>query len=196
MTGNDDELHRTIETLSWLNDRGALAGAAEIIAERRRQAENGDGHGDGRLRGTLDAWLYEHDWDRQCLREAGALIAAEIDRKRGQRQPGGNSGRRAVVKVYLAGPMRGYEDMNRPAFAAAAATLRAAGHFVCNPAENEAGSLRANLAVDTSWIALVAEAVVLLPGWRASAGATAEHALASALGLPTLELEDFLGVTA
>lgn len=100
------------------------------------------------------------------------------------------------MKVYLAGPMRGREDMNRPAFAAAAARLRAAGHFTFNPAENEAGSLRANLAADMSWIALVAEAVVLLPGWRASAGATAEHALAAALGLPKLELEDFLGVTA
>jgi hypothetical protein len=100
------------------------------------------------------------------------------------------------VRIYLAGPMRGYDDMNRPAFGEAAERLRAAGHFVFNPADNEAGHLRANLAADTSWICLVAEAVVLLPGWRGSAGATAEHALASALGLPKLELEDFLGVTA
>ena len=96
------------------------------------------------------------------------------------------------MRIYLAGPMRGYDDMNRPAFAAAAEKLRAAGHLVFNPAEHEAGNLRANLAADTSWICLVAEAVVLLRGWRGSAGATAEHALATALGLERHELDAFL----
>jgi hypothetical protein len=65
--------------LAALAQFGALAGVAEIIAERKRQVELGDGHGDGWLRGSLHGWLACNDWDRQSLREAGALIAAEID---------------------------------------------------------------------------------------------------------------------
>lgn len=95
------------------------------------------------------------------------------------------------MRIYLAGPMRGYGDMNRQAFREAAANLSAAGHLVFNPADHEAGNLRANLAADTSWICLVAEAVVLLPGWRQSAGARAEEALAAAIGVRRCELATF-----
>jgi hypothetical protein len=96
------------------------------------------------------------------------------------------------MKLYLAGPMRGYPDLNRPAFAAAAESLRLAGHLVYNPAENDAGSLRANLAADTAWISLVADGVVLLPGWSQSLGAKAENALRACLDLPAWELDPFL----
>jgi len=65
--------------LAYLARHGALAGVTEIIAERRRQLEQGDGYGNGWLRGSLGAWLLCPDWTRQDLREAGALIAAEID---------------------------------------------------------------------------------------------------------------------
>jgi hypothetical protein len=66
--------------LAYLARCGALAGVAEVIAERRRQVEHGDGYGNGWLRGSLGAWMAAGDWGRQGLREAGALIAAEIDR--------------------------------------------------------------------------------------------------------------------
>ena len=96
------------------------------------------------------------------------------------------------MRIYLAGPMRGYADLNFPKFHAAAAMIRGAGHTVFNPAEHPAESLRANLAIDTSWICLVAEAVVLLPGWEKSLGAQAENALAVCLGIPVIDLEKFL----
>lgn len=114
------------------------------------------------------------------------------------------------MKVYLAGKMRGVPEFNFPAFDAGAATLKALGHTVFNPADRDrsvgfstAGmtgnedlaaqgfSLREALAADTEWISLHAEAVALLPGWQKSAGVAAEIALAHALGLPVGPLEDF-----
>lgn len=115
------------------------------------------------------------------------------------------------MKIYVAGPMRGIPFFNFPAFDAAAASLRARGHVVFNPAErdrqvhgdvaNAAGdekeaaekhgfSLREALYADTKFICLEAEAVALLPGWQNSKGARAERALAEALGLIVFELGD------
>jgi Domain of unknown function (DUF4406) len=96
---------------------------------------------------------------------------------------------------------------NYPAFDAEAKRLRALGHEVFNPADhdqqmfgadisNPTGSeaqavaeygfdRRAALKTDLAWICDNAEALVMLPGWENSTGATAEHALAEALGLPT-----------
>lgn len=115
------------------------------------------------------------------------------------------------MKIYLAGPMRGIKEFNFPAFHAAAAKLREVGHFVFSPAEkdnerhgtdiskgNETGdevyaskqhgfSLREALAADLAWICAEADAVVLLPGWKNSKGATAERATAIALGLEVFE---------
>ena len=116
------------------------------------------------------------------------------------------------MRVYLAGPMTGIPAFNYPAFNAAAARLRRAGHYVFNPAEhdtavygtdisagNETGCVRqaANdhgfcrrtaLRDDLAWICDHAEAVALLPGWERSSGARAEKALADALGLPVMIL--------
>lgn len=116
------------------------------------------------------------------------------------------------MKIYVAGPMRGYAEFNFPAFHAAAAQLRATGHEVFNPAErdnerhgvdiskgNDSGdeevaakihgfSLRVALAEDADWICRHADAIVLLPGWEASRGAKAELALAEALGLTIMRL--------
>lgn len=116
------------------------------------------------------------------------------------------------MKIYVAGPMRGYPEFNFPAFHAAAAELRGAGHEVFSPAEkdnerhgvdiskgNMAGdeavaakehgfNLREALGLDLAYICAEADAIALLPGWKNSKGATAEHATAVALGLKVIEL--------
>lgn len=116
------------------------------------------------------------------------------------------------MKIYLAGPMRGYRDFNFPAFNAAAKRLRAQGHEVFNPAErdekefgeikNKSGDeqtlardvgmtvdqLRRHVfEQDMTWICRHAEVVALLPDWEDSKGARAERALAIALGLDVWE---------
>lgn len=112
------------------------------------------------------------------------------------------------MKIYVAGPMRGYPNFNFPAFNAATARLRDDGHYVFNPAERDEHvhgpgvsdsktgdlaeaeakgfNLREALADDLDWVCREAEAVVVLPGWTASKGACAEVAAARALGLPVL----------
>lgn len=116
------------------------------------------------------------------------------------------------MKIYLAGPMRGIPEFNFPAFHAAADKLRADGHSVFNPAEkdnerhgtdiskgNSTGdehlaakehgfNLREALLIDMTFICQEADAIALLPGWKNSKGATAEHATAAALGLEIIEL--------
>lgn len=115
--------------------------------------------------------------------------------------------------IYLAGPMTGFAEFNFPAFNSASSELRAIGHNVFNPAErdierhggvdiskgntdgsqehaekNHGFSLRDALHDDMVWICDNATAIALLPGWEKSAGARAEHALATALGLEFIYL--------
>ena len=88
------------------------------------------------------------------------------------------------MKLYVAGPMTGYPELNFPAFHAAAATLRAAGHQVENPAEINAdptaewtdcmfADLKALSACD---------GIVMLPGWEKSPGAQIERLWAGRTG--------------
>ena len=95
-------------------------------------------------------------------------------------------------RVYVAGPMSGIEDFNRPVFNAAAAHLRANGYAVVNPAEN-------GLPDDAPWsehmrrdIAdlMTCGAIFMLPGWSRSTGATLEHAIATRLGMTIAGAEE------
>lgn len=100
------------------------------------------------------------------------------------------------MNLYLAGPMRGYEEFNFPAFFEAEQRLQKLGHVAVNPARHDkdlgfdptAGSvtqqyLRDALAWDLGQVCR-ADGIVVLPGWRKSRGARAEVATARAIGIP------------
>jgi hypothetical protein len=106
--------------------------------------------------------------------------------------------------VYIAGPMRGREKLNFPAFDHAAERLRGAGCRVVSPAEIDRahgidperpetvpadfdGHLRVILARDLNAILEQCAAVALLDGWNLSSGSRAEVALGLALGLQFFE---------
>ncbi len=90
-------------------------------------------------------------------------------------------------RLYLAGPMSGVADCNFPLFHEVARRLRARGYEVFNPAENYDGGQRRTRAyymqLDVPAL-LACEAIVLLPSWRKSRGASLEVWLAIDLGVP------------
>jgi hypothetical protein len=103
--------------------------------------------------------------------------------------------------VYLAGPMRGYPDFNFPAFFEATKDLEARGYEVLSPAAHDVEigldytnpdlvgqgfDLEKSMEWDLGSV-LVSDAVVVLPGWRASTGVGHEVAVARVTGRPVLE---------
>lgn len=110
------------------------------------------------------------------------------------------------MRIYLAGPMRGIPQFNAPQFDSAAKWLRSQGHEVFSPSEEDRGAwggteaaeaayqrdklgfARECFELDTQWICRSADAVALLPEWWRSLGATAERALARAIGLKIIWL--------
>lgn len=101
------------------------------------------------------------------------------------------------MKIYLSGPMTGYEGYNYPAFHAFASMLR--NHLVVSPAEQDEES---GLAPGTNtweefirWdlrVLLDCEAIVLMDGWHKSRGARLEHHVADALGMKVLTIHEAL----
>lgn len=97
------------------------------------------------------------------------------------------------MKIYIAGPMTGYKELNFPAFAATATRLRAQGYEVISPAE-------VNPDLNADWLEcmlvdmkLVSEcdAIYMLYGWELSSGARIEHIVAKKLNLQiTYEQDD------
>lgn len=94
------------------------------------------------------------------------------------------------MRVYLAGPMTGLPEFNYPCFRAAAKRLRAAGYWVENPADN----LKPICGTWTGWMRkgitqlVKCDAIVMLPGWQQSRGASIEHELACGLGFAVMQM--------
>lgn len=106
------------------------------------------------------------------------------------------------MKLYLAGPMRGYPEYNFPAFHEATQKLMAMGHAVWSPAQHdvndgfdpskdEAKPLREYMKADLVAV-LNADAVAVLEGWEKSQGASLEVYVAGQCGIPTYEVKDLL----
>ena len=89
-------------------------------------------------------------------------------------------------RIYIAGPMSGIPDHNRPLFHKTAAALRGRGYYVVSPAEMFEHT-------DRSWdfymrhaiqAMLTCNVLFLLPNWSSSKGAKLEHQIAWALEMP------------
>jgi hypothetical protein len=100
-------------------------------------------------------------------------------------------------RAYLAGKMTGIDQLNYPAFTAAAAELRAKNYFVFSPHENDARynidpskpispEMRKKLILDdlTFILAGGCDEVWVLPHWRGSLGVAAEIATAKSCNIP------------
>lgn len=98
-------------------------------------------------------------------------------------------------KIYLSGPMTGYEDYNYPAFDRAAQMLREQGYIVFNPADQFDGDqslewttyMRADIAA-----ILECDEVAVLDGWEMSLGARLEVIVARSIGLPVWNVDGSL----
>ena len=90
-----------------------------------------------------------------------------------------------MKRIYLAGPMSGYPELNFPLFHTKAAEMRAQGFDVVNPAELNADpnkSWHDCMRVDIREL-VTCDAICMLPGWEKSKGATLERHIAKALEL-------------
>lgn len=95
--------------------------------------------------------------------------------------------------LYLAGQMRGKENLNFDAFAEYAEKLRDAGFVVINPAEKVDGYKD----LPREWFMeysvkqiMMADAVAVMPSWEDSPGAKIEAWLAQQLSKPVVEADD------
>ena len=93
------------------------------------------------------------------------------------------------MRIYLAGGMTGYPDLNFPLFHSEAARLRALGYKVVNPAEiNPDINADWNACMRSDIVELVTcQAIALLPGWQESRGAKLERHISEALGMLVLD---------
>jgi hypothetical protein len=102
-------------------------------------------------------------------------------------------------KIYIAGPMTGLPEHNRPAFHEAAALLRSHGFDVLNPAEldesENAGEIKPweyYLRRDLGALLAQCDKVAFLPGWQHSRGARLERYVSKAIGLQCMPLRFWL----
>lgn len=101
-------------------------------------------------------------------------------------------------RLYVAGPMTGLPDNNRPAFNAMAARLRAIGYGVLNPAENpEDDGAGRGYYMRKDIFAIIGNGarkakvdfVAVIPGWEKSRGARLEVEVALQLDIPVVWAE-------
>ena len=102
------------------------------------------------------------------------------------------------MRIYLAGPMTGYDQLNFPRFHAEARRLRELGFTVINPAEinsDASKSWRECMRADIREL-VTCDAIALLPGWERSRGAALEHHIMTTLGLAVFTVDELVDLQA
>jgi hypothetical protein len=107
-----------------------------------------------------------------------------------------------VTTLYVCGPMSGFDQLNEPAFRAAARHVTERGQLAVvphdlKPAEHEGPCPRSHtsqvtgdhgvacyLRVDLAHILLYCDGLYVLRGWETSVGARVEVQVAAACGIP------------
>lgn len=95
-------------------------------------------------------------------------------------------------KVYIAGPMTGFDNYNRDAFNAKADELTALGYAVLNPAVLPNGLSQPEYMDICFAMVRVVDMVVFLPGWEKSEGAMAEYHYAKKIKCELVFPENYL----
>jgi hypothetical protein len=93
-----------------------------------------------------------------------------------------------LKKIYIAGPMSGYDNFNRDKFNHFAGELETKGYVVLNPATLPGGLTQAEYMDICCAMIRSATSLLMLDDWAKSDGAVAEHYLAKKLG-KTIYLE-------
>lgn len=88
--------------------------------------------------------------------------------------------------IYLAGPMTGIPEFNKPAFNAKAEELQQEGYIVLNPAALPNGLKWEEYMYICIPMLSVAEEIYMLKGWENSKGALIEHKEAWAQGMDVI----------
>ena len=96
------------------------------------------------------------------------------------------------MRIYVSGGMSGLPDLNFPAFHKAAASLRASGYEVVNPAELDDADPKElewhqYLRRDITHL-VTCDGIAMLPGWEKSKGARLEKHIATELGMRVIYL--------
>lgn len=92
------------------------------------------------------------------------------------------------MKVYIAGPMTGYENFNREAFFEAAKKIEALGWEPVHTADLPDGLAYEEYLENSLEMIKDCEAICLLPGWMSSKGALMEYGYARSRGLPEIRI--------
>lgn len=93
-------------------------------------------------------------------------------------------------RVYIAGPMSGLPDYNRPAFFAEAARQLALGNIPLNPATLPDGLTQCEYMQICAVMVMMADELIMLPSWVNSSGAEAEFRLALKCNKTIHQLDD------
>ena len=93
-------------------------------------------------------------------------------------------------RVYIAGPMRGYPNLNFDSFFKAEERLKNKGYYVINPARNPLGlQVKEYMDIDLLYVK-ICDSIYMLKGWEGSIGALDEFSMAKSKGKAILYEED------